>query len=307
MPRLYDGFADRARREADRFRLATDSEYWVCFCFRTAGAAAAFARAAGADGRYVPGASLPQANAAPRGRFALAARSTRSLGIFPVLATHPVPDPLANVPGTGDLEADSVAELAALLAALTAAPDPAPAPVLDSPHWVTAWWPSRHAKNGWLTVTGVCALGDKYVDGHQAAAILGITTKGRLARTPAGVTGTREDVVPTAAGKDALPAIARPRSCGNGRPESPDIACFSATRPGICLVTRIRVTRRIHARLGGMTPRDHDLPEAAPRADATRNGTGMRRSLMPPRTKPRDRTKLAIPRSMPVPRKQRWR
>lgn len=172
MPRLDGTFADRARREADRFRLATDSEYWVCFCFRTAGAAAAFARAAGADGRYVPGASLPP-NAAPRGRSALACCSTRSL------ATHPAPDPLANVPGTGDLEADSAAELAALLAALTAAPDPAPAPVLDSPHWVTAWWPSRHAKNGWLTVTGVCALGDKYVDGHQAAAILGITPKGR--------------------------------------------------------------------------------------------------------------------------------
>ena len=169
--RRPDGtFADRARREADRFRLATDSEYWICFCFRTAGAAAAFARTARADGRYVPGASLPQAKAAPRGRFALAARSTRSL------PTCPAPDPLANVPGTGDLEADSAAELAALLAALTAAPDPAPAPVLDSPHWVTAWWPHRQAKNGWLTVTGVCALGDKYVDGHQAAAILGITT-----------------------------------------------------------------------------------------------------------------------------------
>lgn len=32
---LQQGFRDRAKREAERFRLATDSEYWLCVCFKT--------------------------------------------------------------------------------------------------------------------------------------------------------------------------------------------------------------------------------------------------------------------------------
>lgn len=30
---LEQGFRDRAKQEQDRFRLATDSEYWVAICF----------------------------------------------------------------------------------------------------------------------------------------------------------------------------------------------------------------------------------------------------------------------------------
>ncbi len=32
---LQQGFRDRAKREAERFRLATDSEYWIAVCFKT--------------------------------------------------------------------------------------------------------------------------------------------------------------------------------------------------------------------------------------------------------------------------------
>ncbi|SFO82803.1 hypothetical protein SAMN05421810_10192 [Amycolatopsis arida] len=32
---LQQGFRDRARREAERFRLATDSEYWIAVCFKS--------------------------------------------------------------------------------------------------------------------------------------------------------------------------------------------------------------------------------------------------------------------------------
>lgn len=46
--------------------------------------------------------------------------------------------------------------------------------ILDSPHWLVACWPHRDAKDDWLAETGVDVIGDKYVDGHQAAAILGI-------------------------------------------------------------------------------------------------------------------------------------
>jgi ribonuclease HI len=32
---VQQGFRDRARREEERFRLATDSEYWFVLCFKT--------------------------------------------------------------------------------------------------------------------------------------------------------------------------------------------------------------------------------------------------------------------------------
>ncbi|WP_245617247.1 hypothetical protein [Amycolatopsis taiwanensis] len=32
---LQQGFRDRAKREAERFRLATDSEYWIAVCFKS--------------------------------------------------------------------------------------------------------------------------------------------------------------------------------------------------------------------------------------------------------------------------------
>lgn len=32
---LAKGFRERTKREDDRFRLATDSEYWFCVCFKT--------------------------------------------------------------------------------------------------------------------------------------------------------------------------------------------------------------------------------------------------------------------------------
>jgi hypothetical protein len=175
-----DTFADRAKREAERFRLATDSEFWICFCFRTAEATLAFTTAARTTGDRVPGASLPQAPARrdprPRALRLLAARSTRGLNPAAILTASAAPDPLAAMPPEiGDLEQDSAAELAQLLTALNTPPDPNPVSVLDSPHWAVAWWPHRAAKEQWLTATGTDILGDKYVDGHQAAAILGIS------------------------------------------------------------------------------------------------------------------------------------
>lgn len=32
---IQQGFRDRAKREEERFRLATDSEYWAMLCFKT--------------------------------------------------------------------------------------------------------------------------------------------------------------------------------------------------------------------------------------------------------------------------------
>jgi hypothetical protein len=178
------GYRERAQRENDRFRLATDSEYWLCFCFRTPRAAAAFTRALGItpDGRYIPGPALAAAvtTRAPEGsraRRMLAARAIRDGSTTARLATAPPPDPLGQLPAATAIEQASLDEHDAILTTLSAPPDPDPPNVLDSPHWITAYWPHRDAKDEWLTSTGFDVLGDKYADGHQAARLLGLDLK----------------------------------------------------------------------------------------------------------------------------------
>lgn len=165
------GFRERVRREAARFRLATDTEYWIALCFGTPGGPAAFASALGltSQGRYLPGPQLEAAVAARAGQSPARRKWTPGRQV----ASRPAPDPLAAAACTSDLAADADAELAALLAALTAAPA-RPASVLDSPHHLIAYWPTRAAKDAWLAATGLAGLGDKYLDGAAAAAALGL-------------------------------------------------------------------------------------------------------------------------------------
>jgi hypothetical protein len=178
-----DAYRERARREQARYKLATDSEYWICLCFRDQSGPAAFAAALGLTprNRRVSGRDLEAATAgiradtspAARRKRLLTARSTRGTDLTARLTARPVPDPVAGIPDTGDLVHDSAAELAALLTALTAPPDPHPPNVLDSPHWLVIYWPHRDAKDAYLQGSGLEALGDKFLDGDQAATLLG--------------------------------------------------------------------------------------------------------------------------------------
>lgn len=55
---LEQGFKDRSKRENDRFRLATDSEYWVAVCFKSREDKEQFLRKAGLFGigdKYLDG------------------------------------------------------------------------------------------------------------------------------------------------------------------------------------------------------------------------------------------------------------
>ncbi|MFI0406604.1 hypothetical protein [Actinomadura sp. 3N508] len=178
------GFRARARREDERFRLATDSEFWVALCFRDPQDPARFCRATGTtpDGRYVPGPRLAEVagrtifqNARDRAKALLASRALPATGesVTDRLTATPHPDPLAGLTGQGGFQQECLDELAALHAAFQT-PDAAPTSVLDSPHWLAAVFPSREAKDRFLTDTGLDILGDKYLDGHQAASILKI-------------------------------------------------------------------------------------------------------------------------------------
>jgi hypothetical protein len=178
------GFRDRAKREEERFRLATDSEYWIALCFRKPGDPAAFAAALRMQlqGRYLPGpafaeaTSATQADTSPAARVKqmLTARGTRDQDVTGRLAAKPATDPLAQAAETGGIQAESDAELVALHAALTATPDPDVASIHDSPYWLVVCWSDRDAKDAYLRHSGLDVLGDKYLDGYQAARILGV-------------------------------------------------------------------------------------------------------------------------------------
>jgi hypothetical protein len=178
------GFRDRAKREEERFRLATDSEYWIALCFAKPGQATAFATALGLapEGRYVPGPEFEAAtrsiradtSPAARVKQMLAARSTRDQDITARLAAKPYPDPIAIAVAPGGIQAESAAELTALHKALTSVPDPDVASIYDTPWWLVVYWPHRDAKDACLHATGLDVLGDKYLDGCLAARVLGV-------------------------------------------------------------------------------------------------------------------------------------
>jgi hypothetical protein len=185
VPKGRGGFRERAKREEERFRLATDSEYWIMLCFRHPDTPTTFARAIGLNpgARRLSGRAFAEATAhvqadtsrAARTKQMLTARSTRGADVTTQLAAKPVADPLGRAAAaTGDLEADSAAEFTAMLNALTAAPDPNPPSIYDSPHWLLVCWPDRDAKDAYLNGSGLEVLGDKYLDGYQAARILGV-------------------------------------------------------------------------------------------------------------------------------------
>ena len=179
------GFRDRAKREDERFRLATDGEFWLAFCFRKPHQPAAFVAAFRLEQlpgtRYVPGPKLAAAvgdrtklTAAQRVKQLLRIQGQRAEDLTAGLSSELGPNPLADVPDDRRPWRRPLEELRAIHRALNAPPPPNPADVMDSPHWFVAYFPNREDKEAFLTAAGLDVLGDKYIDGHQAARILGI-------------------------------------------------------------------------------------------------------------------------------------
>ena len=87
------------------------------------------------------------------------------------------PDPLAGVEYTGDREVDSAAELTALQVAHRGRAERERGrfeQATDSEHWVALCFRSRDHKEAFLAAVNAVALGDKYVDGHRLADLMGI-------------------------------------------------------------------------------------------------------------------------------------
>ncbi|MBM7771741.1 hypothetical protein JOD54_001945 [Actinokineospora baliensis] len=93
------------------------------------------------------------------------------------LNAPPEPDPLENVAYTGDLENDAAAELDAVAKGFrerTAREDDRFRLATDSEYWFALCFKTRADKEAFLRAARLLILGDKYLDGHAAARILGI-------------------------------------------------------------------------------------------------------------------------------------
>lgn len=176
----------RAREKIVRQQIAdeTDTEFLYTISFADPAARAEFLTALGLDptARRLPGPAF-HAAAAARPRVPLTVEDLAGLN-HPPFAENPVPDPLADLPQTDDLPADALAEMQVLLAALLKVDGTwRGTDVRKSPHWVAVYYKTRAAKEQSLAELGADPLGDKYLDGHRFARLLGITLHTRHERS----------------------------------------------------------------------------------------------------------------------------
>lgn len=109
--------------------------------------------------------------------FEFGSGATRRPSSF-MSAAAQVPDPLAEVAYSGNLEADAAAELTAMEAAYRqrrGAEDKRFRTATDSEFWFAVCFRDRAAKDAFLAALKADRLGDKYLDGHALARVLGIT------------------------------------------------------------------------------------------------------------------------------------
>jgi hypothetical protein len=93
------------------------------------------------------------------------------------LNAEPLPDPLQGVEYTGDLAADADAELDALAIGFrerTKREDERFRLATDSEFWFALCFKSRDEKDAFLKAARLMHIGDKYLDGRAAAAVLGV-------------------------------------------------------------------------------------------------------------------------------------
>lgn len=178
-------YRDRAQQERKRFANATDTEFWLCLCFRNLEQLGEWRKTYGFGenhglARYEDvKESLGVRHA---GRSSMVFGAGPSFGGGMTFGTGPSfgadqYDPLAGVEYKDDLEADSLAELEALHDAFVHAKAPDPlADVTDSDIWTVIVFTNRDAKDGFLADVGATRdQQDKYVDAAKLAAHLGVT------------------------------------------------------------------------------------------------------------------------------------
>lgn len=154
-----NGYRERAAREKARVKLATDSEFWLAFCFKNETELDRFRSMFGVEGKFIRSDKFAE--------LLQDVKPTAKKKGFPAKPTGAkADDPLANVEYTGNLEHDCVAEAMALYECLRKAKSPEPCKhSTDSEHWLCVVFPSRNDREAFLTEWNLWGFGDKYMDG----------------------------------------------------------------------------------------------------------------------------------------------
>lgn len=166
-------YRERARQERKRFVNATDTEFWLCFCFTDIDGLREWESNIGfgeLHGIY-PYRQVERyfAKVKPKGGV-MGFGGGFSFGGFDFAQ---VSDPLAGIQYTGDMEHDCLAELDALHECFVRAKSPDKVTdVTDSDIWFAVAWPDRDSKDRWLADYRLQDVGDKYLDGGAVLAKL---------------------------------------------------------------------------------------------------------------------------------------
>lgn len=153
-------YHDRAKADQDRYKLAVDTEFWVCVCFTDLKKMESFAKRIGAKGVFGFGDDARLALGKPTGKPKRVFSAKPQKG-------EPVENPLAGLKYSGNLEEDSLMEADAILAAFGRAADRPVSCVWDSPHHITIIFRDRADCESFISEYGLSKYGDKYMDGDR--------------------------------------------------------------------------------------------------------------------------------------------
>ena len=153
----------RVKQEQERYKLATDSEFWSCLCFKTEKDMRDFiAKTRLPDRRYVLGSELRKATEPFKPKKRL-----RAFGRKPI-STVMLPDPLESVDYNtlgGRFEQESAAEAMAILNAFNSLEKQSKyAEATDSHFWICVVFDSRDDAEKYLDDMNLRKHGDKYID-----------------------------------------------------------------------------------------------------------------------------------------------
>lgn len=156
-------YRDREKREEERYKLAVDSGFWICFCFHTREEREAFASISDAseDG-FCFGDHL-------REQFAQRMGVSNKRQFKPkVPVGDPAPDPFEGMVPTNDLEADCLSEADAILAAFEAIEvKDYYENIWDSAYHICAVFRDSDDVESFIREFSLAKYGDLYMDGSK--------------------------------------------------------------------------------------------------------------------------------------------
>lgn len=159
-------YRDREKREEERYKLAVDTGFWICFCFHDDGERSRFAEISGADeDGFCFGDRL-------RDEFESRVGVSRMRQFKPkVPKGERFPDPFAGLVQTDDLEADCFAEAQALLDAFEAnSRRDRYENVWDSAYHIVAIFRDSNDVEEFIRDFALAKYGDLYMDGSAVLA-----------------------------------------------------------------------------------------------------------------------------------------